>query len=142
MRITSAYILISWFVCSVCHCSSFLLTSCFWVFVFPLFHFSDESMKQQNPSLRVLVMNPSMRITFTLVKVPVPSLVLFFLKGIIMRNGCGLSVQKKKDWFYWRTLIPLDSKSPNFNQRGIHNSMLVAWIINALDVSVRCAISW
>ncbi|XP_057248362.1 uncharacterized protein LOC130590297 [Beta vulgaris subsp. vulgaris] len=44
---------------------------------------------------------------------------------------------KNKLGFIDGTITVPDSKSPDFSQWGIVNSMLVAWIFNTLDVSVR-----
>lgn len=47
---------------------------------------------------------------------------------------------KNKLGFIDGTIVAPDSTSPDFNQWGIVNSMLVAWIINTLDVSVRSTV--
>ncbi|XP_021732651.1 uncharacterized protein LOC110699455 [Chenopodium quinoa] len=47
---------------------------------------------------------------------------------------------KKKLGFIDGTIKVPDVKSPDFDQWGIVNSMLVAWIVNTLDVSVRSTV--
>ncbi|XP_021753829.1 uncharacterized protein LOC110719238 [Chenopodium quinoa] len=47
---------------------------------------------------------------------------------------------KNKLGFIDGTIKVSDAKSPDFDQWGIVNSMLVAWIVNTLDVSVRSTV--
>ncbi|XP_021758657.1 uncharacterized protein LOC110723619 [Chenopodium quinoa] len=47
---------------------------------------------------------------------------------------------KNKLGFIDATITVSDAKSPDFDQWGIVNSMLVAWIVNTLDVSVRSTV--
>ncbi|CAO2813783.1 unnamed protein product [Amaranthus hypochondriacus] len=47
---------------------------------------------------------------------------------------------KNKLGFIDGTIMVPDAKSPDFDRWGIVNSMLVAWIVNTLDVSVRSTV--
>ena len=47
---------------------------------------------------------------------------------------------KNKLGFIDGTIEVPDAKSPDYDQWGIVNSMLVAWIVNTLDVSVRSTV--